>query len=149
MVKALINTMDISRRFVVVFLVLLILVHIFAVFFGWYSNSLIDLTLHFLGGIWSAMFFVLLFRHFISLHLHHYFSEKIKILIIIASFSSLMGVLWELHSFILSEYFPFYLQENMWGVMVGIITAIIGGCVGGWIALNIGPKKSDGISQNI
>lgn len=125
--------MEISRRTVVVFLALLIVVHVFVVFFNWYSDSFVDLTLHILGGIWSALFFGLLFEHFISLHLHHHFSEKIKLLIIVISFASLMGVAWELNEFILSGYIYFYLQESIGQVMNGLIATMVGGGAGGWL----------------
>jgi hypothetical protein len=137
--------MDVSKRTVVVFIVLLLIVHVFAVFFEWYSNSLFDFLMHFLGGVWSAFFFWLLFKHFISSHLHHHFSEKIKMLIIIISFASLLGIGWELHAFILSEYFPSYLQEDMWQVMNGLIITIIGGGFGGWLMIYKSPDQKNNI----
>ena len=137
--------MDVSRRIVVVFIVLLLIAHVFAVFFGWYSISLVDFFMHFLGGIWSALFFGLLYKHFISAHLHHHFSEKIKMLIIIISFASLLGIGWEFHEFILSEYFPAYLQEDMWQVMNSLLVTIIGGGVGGWLIVYKRPVLKDNI----
>ncbi len=137
--------MDVSRRTVVVFIVLLLMAHIFAVFFGWYSSSLVDFLLHFLGGIWSALFFGLLYKHFISTHLHDHFSEKIKMLLIIISFASLLGIGWEFHEFILSEYFPAYLQEDMWQVMNSLLVTIIGGGFGGWLIIYRKADSKDNI----
>jgi len=121
--------MAISKRLVVIYLALLLLAHLTAVFFGWYVYFWIDITFHFLGGTWAALFFFLLFDHFVGEHAHHQTSEKIKILIIAASFTSLLGVFWEAQQFIMSEYFSIYLQRSVSDMIISMMVDILGGVV--------------------
>jgi hypothetical protein len=131
-VKALIRKdrpMFTSTKTVVISLVSILLFHVLAVFFGLYSYSWINYALHLLGGAWATMLFFLLFDHFIGEHAKHQTTEKIKILIIAVSFVTLLGVFWEAHEFLLSEYFSLYLQKSVGDVIGGILVDIFGGAL--------------------
>lgn len=116
-----------SAKTIVIFLVSLLLAHFLAVYFGWYNYAWTNTLLHLLGGAWTALFFFALFDHFVGEHARHQTTEKIKILIIVVSFSSLMGLLWEAHEYILSQYFSIYLQESVGEVIGSLFVDILGG----------------------
>jgi hypothetical protein len=125
----------VSKKFVLPFLFVLIIAHLAAVFFGWYSSIFVNILLHFLGGVWGGLLFLLLFESFVLSYFHHSLSEKIKISIIAASFSSLLGFLWIFHEFILSEYFSLYIQESLSWVIINMTATVVGGFIASWFGL--------------
>jgi hypothetical protein len=134
--------MFISKKILFVFFVFLIIAHFFAIFFDWYSSLIFDLILQFLGGFWSALLFVFLFRHIILLYPHKHFSEKLKMAIVITSFSSLSGIFWKMHELILNKYYPGYLRENLEVVMIELLAVIVGGFVSGYLSIKSLSKES-------
>ena len=121
--------MTVSTRLVVVSIFCLLLAHLIAIFFGWYSYTWIDVIIHFLVGAISGLVFFLLFDHFVGEHANHHTAEKIKIMIISVSFASLIGVLWETHEFILSEYFSIYIQKSVGEMINDLLIVMLGAII--------------------
>lgn len=136
--------MDISQRFVGVFGVVILVVHIILTAFNSYTFSLVDDLMSLISGIWLALLFFLFFKHFVNEHIHHHATEKTKILIIVLSFVCLLSFLWESQEFIFSELLSVYLQQSIGGMISDIALNIVGGLIIG--ATLIFWKKKESIS---
>ncbi|KKS83091.1 MAG: hypothetical protein UV58_C0001G0018 [Candidatus Wolfebacteria bacterium GW2011_GWC1_43_10] len=127
--------MEISLKSVVAFLVVIALVYIPTLIFRWHLDySWIDALLHFLGGAWAAFLFFFLFHNMFVPEIAGHQWEKIRILILAVSFAALLGVFWEFHEFILSQYFFWYLQQSITDTMGDFLMDILGAlCLSLWL----------------
>lgn len=74
--------------------------HILAIYFGWYFDQRfdwIDIPLHFLGGIFAAMFSWWFGHRFLRFNIFH--NDFFKNILILIAVAATIGVLWEFFEF--------------------------------------------------
>lgn len=128
-------SMIVSTKNVVVFIAIILLAHLLAIAFGWYAYSWVGTAIHFLLGVWSVILFFHLFDHFVGEHATHQTSERIKILIIAVSFSSLLAIIWEAHEYFLGQSFAIYIQQSVGDVTANLFVDLLGALVAALVIL--------------
>ena len=123
-------------KFVIWFPVLIIVLHISFLGLNLYSSiSILDVFMHFLGGVWVAMLFFYLFGNLFRNELYFNNTEIVKIFIIAVSFVAFIGVLWELFEFITTVITSIQFQGDLPDTMKDLFVDIIGGMFGGIIGM--------------
>ena len=95
----------------------------------------IDIPFHFAGGVWTCLLFFFLLGNLFSGEFYSHKFERLKTLLLAVSFCAFIGVLWELHEFVLSEWFSFYLQQGISDTMGDFVMDILGGLFAGYFIL--------------
>lgn len=125
-----------SRKFVVWLAILIIVIHIFFLFFNLYDSiPWLDILMHFLGGMWAGFFSYLILINGINFNF-----SGIKFLIILVSASAFIGVLWEFLEFIMTRLTSIPMQGTLQDTMGDLLMDIIGGIVS-WILLELSSNK--------
>ncbi|MBI2591529.1 MAG: hypothetical protein HYW34_02540 [Candidatus Brennerbacteria bacterium] len=135
----------------VIFLAFVIaLTHILAMYFGWYFDTRfdwIDIPLHFMGGIFAAMFSWWFGHRFTRFNIFH--DDFFKNILILISVAATIGVLWEFFEFSF-DYFVVSQARFNWlnlaqpskaDTMADLFFDILGGLTAG-IILKIGSKRA-------
>ena len=123
-------------KFVIWFPVLIIVLHISFLGLNLYSSiSILDVFMHFLGGVWVAMLFFYLFGNLFRNELYFNNTEIVKIFIIAVSFVAFIGVLWELSEFVTTVITSIQFQGDLPDTMKDLFVDIIGGMFGGIIGM--------------
>lgn len=107
----------------------------------WSENiSWIDIPLHTLGGMWAALLFFGVFGYLFEERVLSHSLERVKIVFIAMSFAAFIGVLWEFHEFIFSEYLSLYLQPGILDTLGDLFWDIIGGAIGALLVFRLNKK---------
>lgn len=90
-----------STEFFIIILALTIAaVHILAMYFGWYFDQRfdwIDIPLHFMGGIFAALFSWWFGHRFTRFNIFH--NDSLKNILILIAVAATIGVFWEFFEF--------------------------------------------------
>lgn len=99
-------------RTAILFLILVLLVDLLGLYIGSYRFYFYDVVLHFLGGFFTAMFFISFFKN-LEIRGNELIRNKHLIfgLIIIGS-ALFIGVFWEFVEYLTTVYFSNYLYKN-------------------------------------
>ncbi len=131
------NSLISSKKFLVLFLYFIFLLHILASVFGWYDSiKYFDSFHHFLGGAWIFLFSAYYWFRF-GVNIENGFYKKITFLFLGISLACLFGVLWEFFEFGLDQYSLLKygvlggnqanLQDTMSDLFFDILGAVIAG----------------------
>jgi hypothetical protein len=120
----------VSSKFILGFLIFILVVHIFASIYHWYwTYPWLDMPMHFFAGFWLAMFYFWFMARINA-------NQKRILLIIIGclGFVALMGVLWEFFEFLCDVFIAAkgYLEVSQRGVgdtMADLFFDLLGGLV--------------------
>lgn len=97
----------VSPKFILIFLIFILLIHILASVNGWYwTYRWLDIPMHFLGGFWLAGVFFWLNSKFNVIEIQsrnigrNFWKSGFPKLLLVLGFVALIGVLWEFFEFI-------------------------------------------------
>jgi len=136
-------------QFLVLSLLAILLFHLIAtIHYLYWKYKYLDTILHFLGGVWLGL----------AVIWYGYYSNKISLpkkpliftIIIVLSFTSLVGVLWEFFEFFINEYVAIKidpdivkldLKDNSKDTFSDLFSALFGSLISSFILLKRGNAK--------
>jgi hypothetical protein len=116
-----------SARPVVVQFVILLILYIGAILFGWFDSlSWFDIPMHLLGGAWAGSLFLFLFRGFLQFDPAAHVTERLKTVFFASMAGSFIGVLWEFFEFLMGPYFEGFRQSSVRDTLGDLLSDLLG-----------------------